>query len=259
MRTTTGLLAAVTMSALAFAEDPKPTDWSAQMGDVPFVVGLEKGREEVKFTGRPAMLFFTSATDPWCPKFAARTWKDKQVLADVAGYTPVLVDADTAPKELKEKYLVVVLPAVVWLDFEETSISAVAGDTDLPTFKVGGSEVAKGRCPEPRAPAEGYAALLDLKKKLDEAKDVKSRLAVIADIRKVGLGAAVQAAAKAADTRITEDGDSDVGKAKGLLAAKKKPEAKKVLEKVLAEYPADHPVAKAAQELLDLVNGKKRR
>src|SRR5204863_821230 len=50
-------------------------DWSAHMGALKFVVGYEKGMEEAWAAGRPAMLFFTSATDPWCPKFAARTWK----------------------------------------------------------------------------------------------------------------------------------------------------------------------------------------
>src|SRR2546423_772729 len=108
---------------------------------------------------------------------------------------------------------------------------AFAGDAPIDVARIA-SGTAKERCPEAKPPAEGYAPLLELKKKLDAAKDVKSQLAVIADIRKVGLGAAVQAATSAVDARITDDGESEIGKAKGLLAAKKKPEAKKVLDKV---------------------------
>lgn len=35
-------------------------NWAPHMGDVPFVVGFEKGVAEAKFTGRPMMVFFTT-------------------------------------------------------------------------------------------------------------------------------------------------------------------------------------------------------
>lgn len=35
-------------------------DWSEHTGDLPFVVGYEKGMKEVEFTGRPPMYFFTA-------------------------------------------------------------------------------------------------------------------------------------------------------------------------------------------------------
>jgi hypothetical protein len=259
MRTLRAVAAAIVVSGLALAGDDKPAkDWPAHMGDLPFVVGMDAGRAEVKFTGRPAMLFFTSSTDEWCPKFAARTWKDKQVLADVAGYTPVLVDFDAAPKELKDKYAIAIVPSVVWIDFDEDNVFMVQGDAPLDMFRMG-SDIAKARCPEAHPPAEGLAALLELRKKLDDAaaaKDVKAQLAAIADIRKVGLGAAVQKAAAAADARLTKDGEAEIARAQGLVAAKKKPDAKKALEKLVADYGADHPVAKKAQELLDQIAGK---
>jgi len=260
MRATAALMTVALLSGLALAGDPNPEkDWTAHMGDVPFVVGIEKGREEVKFTGKPAMLFFTSATDKWCPQFAARTWKDKQVLSDIAGYTPVLIDADTAPKEFKEKYVALMVPAVVWLDFDEKQVFMLIGDADIEMFKMGGSEVAKERCPEARPPAEAFTALLETRKKLDVAvavKDVKAALAAIAEIRKVALGAAVQKAAAVADAKLTKDGEAEIERAKGLIAAKKKPDAKKALETLVADYGADHPVAKTAQEVLDVLAGK---
>lgn len=34
--------------------------WGEHMGDLPFIVGYEKGMKEVEFTGRPPMYFFTA-------------------------------------------------------------------------------------------------------------------------------------------------------------------------------------------------------
>ena len=245
-------------SSISTTSRVKAKDWSKHMGDLPFVVGLDAGRAEVKFTGKPAMLFFTSSTDKWCPQFAARTWKDKQVLADVAGYTPVLIDADTASQEMKDEYNVVIVPGVVWTDFDEDQVFMVMGDAPLDMFRMG-SDVAKERCPEAQPPAEGMAALLEQKQKLDaaaQANDVKAQLAAIAEIRKIGLGAAVQKAAAAADARLTKEGEAEIERANGLVAAKKKPDAKKALEKLVADYGAEHPVAKKAQEALDQLAGK---
>lgn len=35
-------------------------DWKEHEGDLPFVVGYEKGMQQVEFTGRPPMYFFTA-------------------------------------------------------------------------------------------------------------------------------------------------------------------------------------------------------
>ena len=34
--------------------------WGEHWGDLPFIVGYEKGMKEVEFTGRPPMYFFTT-------------------------------------------------------------------------------------------------------------------------------------------------------------------------------------------------------
>jgi hypothetical protein len=118
---------------------------------------------------------------------------------------------------------------------------------------------AKERCPATRPPTAEFTALLDWKKKLDDAaaaKDVKAQLAAIAAIRKIGHGEAVQRAAVAADARLTTEGEAEIERAKSLVAAKKKPDAKKALEKLVADYGAEHTVGKAAQDALDELNGK---
>ena len=258
MRAATGLLAAVVLSTAAVAGDSAPLAWTGHMGDLAFVVGIDAGREEVKFTGKPAMLFFTSATDAACPVFAARTWKDKVSLENVAGYTPVLVDFDFAPPTLLATLKVEFVPSVLWLDFDEKTLYGCNGDAPLDEFRKL-TVTAKARCPAARPPTAGFTALMDWKKKLDDgatAKDVKAQLAAIAAIRKIGRGEAVQRATVAADARLTKEGEAELERVNGLITAKKKPEAKKALEKLVADYGADHAVGKKAQEALDLLTGK---
>jgi hypothetical protein len=42
------------------AADAERAKWGEHMGDLPFIVGYEKGMKEVEFTGKPPMLFFTA-------------------------------------------------------------------------------------------------------------------------------------------------------------------------------------------------------
>jgi len=42
------------------AADADREKWGEHMGDLPFIVGYEKGMKEVEFTGRPPMYFFTA-------------------------------------------------------------------------------------------------------------------------------------------------------------------------------------------------------
>ena len=42
------------------AESAEREKWGEHMGDLPFIVGYEKGMKEVEFTGRPPMYFFTA-------------------------------------------------------------------------------------------------------------------------------------------------------------------------------------------------------
>ena len=67
----------VLIPASSLADDSAPPlDWSKHMGKLAFAVGYERGMKEVAFTGKAPMFFFTSSKDPWCPKYAARTFTD---------------------------------------------------------------------------------------------------------------------------------------------------------------------------------------
>jgi hypothetical protein len=54
-----GAVARPERAALA-ADAAEKEKWGEHMGDLPFIVGYEKGMKEVEFTGRPPMYFFTT-------------------------------------------------------------------------------------------------------------------------------------------------------------------------------------------------------
>lgn len=254
------LLAALAACAAALAGyPPPPKDWSAHMGALAFAVGHAKGLEEVKFTGRPPMYFFTSSTDKWCPAFAARTWNDAETLAAVAGYSPVLIDADVE-KDLVEKLSVALVPSVVWADFDDDVVFIAMGDSPIDLLRIAAA-TGKDRCPDAHPASEGYAALQQQAGRLRTAlaaNDTKSAVSLVLAIRKVGLGADVQAEARRADARLSAEGEALLEKAKQHVAAKRKAEARKVLEQVVADFPADHPVGRRASEALAEVDGKRK-
>ncbi len=53
-----GVLA--TSSPTPAADTAEKEKWGEHMGDLPFIVGYEKGMKEVEFTGKPPMYFFTA-------------------------------------------------------------------------------------------------------------------------------------------------------------------------------------------------------
>jgi hypothetical protein len=252
LRSITLLSALLLLPAFAAADEAERTDWSKHMGKLAFTVGWERGKKEVAFTGRPGMLFFTSQKDPWCPKFAKRTFSDPKVIELVADYTPILIDADSDEgKKLKEAHAVVLLPGVVWLDFDGDSVFSALGDSPLDVFRQM-VEVAKERAPKAREPGEGHDKLIELRdamRKAAKGKKVPPILEAIAAVREFGVGAEVQLEADRIDADLTEKGDERIAKAKALIEKRRKSSAKSALKKVIADY-GDHPVGKRAKELL---------
>lgn len=234
------------------------TDWSRHMGGLPFVVGMERGRGEAKFTGLPPMVFFTSASDPDSAAFGATMWKDPDVRTKVAGYTPILVDWDTADPEFRKKCRADFVPTVAWLKHDETWIWACIGNAPRDIFG-NECEIARKACPKPNEPAAGMKLLPDLMKQAEAAaaaKDVKAELAAIGEIRTLRFGESFQVVARAADARLTKEGLDAIAAIVPVFEDKKAPaakkaEAKKSLEKVADDYGPDHPVAKAARAAMD--------
>ena len=227
---------------------PPPKDWSAHVGNVKFVEGFEKGLDKAWNAGKPAMLFFTSIKDHWGPIFGARTWKDKEVLERVKGYVPVLVDADERG-DLRKRYDVVVLPAVVWVDSDGNHLFAAMGDAPIELFRTAAA-TAQERVPD--GPAPSFLAARKAGEELRaalKAWDVRAAMRAIHDIDELKRPASLVEEARAAEAQIEKRGAGELAKAKALLEAGKKPEATEALEQVRKAY-GDHPVGREAKELL---------
>jgi hypothetical protein len=239
----------------AAAPAPPPNEWQKHLGKLDFVVGFAAGMERAWAEGRPAMLFFTSRKDKWCPLFAARTWKDPEVLEKVKAYLPVLVDAEAEPA-LREKYTVLLLPAVVWVDSEGDQIFAAVGDIPLDLFRTL-AEGARDRAPEVK-PSESYVAVTKAAEAMRAAVrsgDARGALRAVRQIQEVGRPPALVAEAKEVEERIGAQATEALGKAKELVAAGKKAEAKDALGKIRETY-GDHPVGREAWTLLRELQAK---
>lgn len=234
-----------------------PADWSKHMGKLAFAVGYERGMKEVAFTGKAPMFFFTSSKDPWCPKYAARTFTDAKFLERVADYTPILIDADRKEnRKLKEKYSVVLVPAVVWADFDGETVFMAIGDAPLQLARQS-ADIAKARAPQRREPGEG-------REKLDELRDAMRKAACgkairrIADavtaVREFGAGAEVQLEADKIDIDLWRKGNKRIAEAQAHIEKRRKSRAKSVLKKIVKDY-GEHPIGKRAAAMLASLSG----
>ncbi len=227
---------------------PAAKDWSAHMAGLKFVVGFEKGLDEAWTQGKPAMLFITSQKDHWCPIFAARTWKDKEVLEKVKAYLPVLVDADAEP-EVAKKYMALILPSVIWVTAEGHQIFAAVGDAPIELFRTLADTARE------RTPAEPPASYVASKKAADalhaaiKAGDTKATLRAIREVEDVGRPKALVEEARKTQAAIDRRGADELAKAKALLESGKTPEAKEALEKIRQTY-GDHAVGREAKDIL---------
>ncbi|MHC4930704.1 MAG: hypothetical protein ACYTGV_00725 [Planctomycetota bacterium] len=250
------VLALMAVSSLADISGP-PADWSKHMGKLTFAVGYERGMKEVAFTGKAPMFFFTSRKDPWCPKYAARTFTDAKFLELVADYTPVLIDADLEEnKKLKEKHTVVLIPAVIWADFDGENVFMAVGDAPLQMARQS-AEIAKERAPERRKPGEGGEKLIELReamRKAAKAKKTRPLADAIVAVRKFGAGAAVQLEADRLDIGLWKKEGKRLAQAQAHIDKRRKSSAKSVLKKIVKDY-GEHPIGKRAARMLASLSG----
>ena len=175
----------------------------------------------------------------------------------VEDYTPVLIDADAEEsKALKDDFAIVMVPAVAWSDFEGGSVFMVLGNCPLDGFR-GMADIAKDSAPKKRKPGEGQEELERLTvamQKAAQGRSVAKTLAAVAAVKEFGRGAAAQLEALRIDAELTKKGEERLAKAKAYIEKKKKSSAKKILEKLVADY-GEHPVGKRAKEMLSSISG----
>jgi thioredoxin-related protein len=119
---------------LAAGDGKKGPDWDHHTGKVPFVIGYDNGMAEVKFSGKPAMLFFTTTWCTWCKKLAGESFVDDSVVKDLLPFVPVLVDGDKEGKWVA-KYKIQGYPNIRFLNARGEVVESVSGYVATDEFR----------------------------------------------------------------------------------------------------------------------------
>ncbi len=75
-------------------QSPGGGKWNEHTQGVSFVVGYERGLEEMRTAGKPAMMFVTTTWCSWCKKLAADNFNDPAVRKLLDNFVCVIVDGD---------------------------------------------------------------------------------------------------------------------------------------------------------------------
>lgn len=231
--------------------------WATHRGNIPFILGYEKGMAAVKDTGKPPMLFITTTWCGYCKKLAGESFTDDGVVKILAKFTPVIVDGDVE-KDICTKYKANGFPKVVFCDVKGEAVSAVDGYVPKAEFQAKAEDAAKSI--KSGKPSKEYQALVDAKADLDKALgtagdkpgakvNVKAALQAIAKIEKLGRPGEIADAAKAAKDKLLAAGQAKLDEARTAFEAGEKDAARKTATSVASDY-AGTDLADAAKKLV---------
>lgn len=227
-----------TRAAANEADDAERKKWADLMGDLPFVIGYERGLKEVEFTGKPPMFFFCAT---WCAQsklMAAGAFKNADVVKALAGVTPVIVDGDT-DVVAKRRYTVgKKYPVTIFASATGEAVGPQIFDLTAPDKFL---DLAQQRVKQAKAgkPTKECLAQTAAKSELDAAlpkNQVAAALAAIAKIEKINHPGSALDAAAAAKKQLLEDGKKRLDAAKVAAKGDGKDAALKELKKIAAEY-----------------------
>ncbi|MCE9637803.1 MAG: thioredoxin fold domain-containing protein [Planctomycetes bacterium] len=225
--------------------------WATHRGNVPFILGFEKGMAAVKDTGKPPMLFITTTWCGYCKKLAGESFTDDAVVKILAKFTPVIVDGDVE-KDICTKYKANGFPKVVFCDVKGEAVSAVDGYVPKAEFQAKAEDAAKSI--KSGKPSKEYQALVDAKADLDKAlgsakSNVKAALQAITKIEKLGRPGEIADAAKVAKDKLLAAGQAKLDEARKSFEAGEKDAARKAATSLASEY-AGTDLADAAKKLV---------
>lgn len=240
---------------------PLGKNWAPLLGKIPFVRGYEAGMKEARFTGRAPMFFVTSCSSAAGRVLGKIAFSDEKICKLLAGYTPILIDAETEEAFMKSrgKGNLLMDPTLIWEDLDGDTVFTMVGGlpdvfgVDLSEIAVTMFEIPARRTPTPQ-PGEAYQELVQLLDQLRAAQkgeDRKAAVRTILAIQGVGLGRAIQEEAAAAEQELTTYADGQLDQAATLLGDKKTRAQGRTLLEALAAVFAGHPLAKRVQELLE--------
>lgn len=240
------------------AQTPPKDKWAGHRGALDFVDGYERGMARVRMTGRPPMFFVTTTTCVFCRQLAGEAFTDADVVAELAHFTPVLVDGE-AESGVAAKYSVSSFPTVIFADTTGKQSSQVRGYVATATF-LEAARKARKEC-KAGTPSKAYRELERADSDLTAAlakSDVKAALEAARRADDTGLDHPLAERARAERARLLQSGAERLVKADAARAAGKLEEARTELRKVAEAYAGTDVGTQAERKLraLDDATGK---
>ncbi len=246
------LTVAVAFQSARAQETQKAVDaeqWAHLTGDLPMVIGCEKGMAQVELTGRPPVYFFVTAECDRCRELAASTFKNSDVVKALEHFTPILVDGDTE-KEIVRKFGVSAYPTTMFAKTNGKPVSMFAGPAKAKDFLAVVTSAAK-KAKKGRG-SKQYRALLKADQELTkalEAKQVRRAFAAIKKAEATELDHALVERARAAKHELMERGQRALTSAKDAMDGGDAASAASSLRELSLDYKGT-PVGDRASELL---------
>jgi hypothetical protein len=215
-----------------------------------FVAGLEEGREEAVFRGRPMLVFLVVPGDGLCASVAERVFRDAGVRSLADRFVPVVVDAEKEER-FGLAHRVRTLPTILLLDADGTEAGRADGFVDAAAaadLLRDGLRRARAARPTPGALAlEKQAARLDRARK---AKDWHAILEAAGAIEKTGRDGPERRDAREARAEALGEATARLEEAAVRLQDGRRGDARRLLARVVRDFEGFDAAARAAEMLL---------
>jgi thioredoxin-like negative regulator of GroEL len=215
--------------------EPDPLLASLRL-DRPFVSGIEAGRREAEFRGRPLLVFLVLPGCDLCVSVAERALRDAEVL-DLAGrFVPVAADAEKE-EAFGVAHGVRTFPTILLFDAAGREIGRVEGAVDAPRAAAALREgLKKAGAPRPSPEARSLEKAAAHLSRARDAKDWRSLLAHVAIIERKRHDGAETEEARAARGEAAREAASRLDAARRCMEDGERARARRSLERIAHDF-----------------------
>lgn len=247
--------------AYRLRQDPPPPSRSAVDRDPllhslglgrPFLSGVEAGRREAAFRGRPLLVFLVLRDCGTCGEVARAAFGDPAVL-ELAGRTvPVVADAERE-ESFGVSHAVKTVPTILLLDAEGREAGRAEGAVDAARLTaVLRDGLKRAGAPRPTPAARALETIADHLSRARRAKEWRSILDHAALVERIGHDGPERDEAREARAEAVREAASRLDAARGLLANGERVAARRTLARIARDFAGIDEAAEAADLLREL-------
>jgi hypothetical protein len=224
--------------------------------DLPFLSGVEAGRKEAEFRGRPLLVFFVLPGCGVCESIAGGAFRDAEVLDLASRFVPVLANAEKE-ESFGLAHGVRTIPTILLLDAAGLEVARAEGAADPARVAAAlreGQKRAGAARPTPAARAlERAAALLSRALK---AKDWRTLLGTAATIEKTGHDGPEREEARAARREAAREAAARLDAARGQIGDTGRDGARRALAQIARDFEGLEEAIEAGKLLKELESAR---